>query len=161
VLKIADGVAYINHDLDDAIRAGLIEERQIPTIVTRRLGDRHSARINTLVMDIIAQSDATSAEATIRISDEIREAADALRDFLYDQVYTPLNAREDTLRAQHVVREIFAYYVEHPEALPETWLPIREGETVERRAADFVAAMTDRYAIDLYEQLFVPHHWSA
>lgn len=158
VVKISDGIAYINHDLDDAIRAGLVAPDEIPPEVVDVLGPSHAKRIDTLVGDVIARSDASARPGAIRISDPVRDAANVLRDFLYARVYTPLNEDANTARAQHIVRALFARFAADPGQLPAEFR--REGDPPERQAADFVASMTDRYAIDLYEQLFVPHHWS-
>lgn len=153
VLKIADGVAYLNHDLDDSLRAGIISQRDIPDDVIRILGARHSERINTLVTDIIDQSDASSPAGSIAMSAIIREAADVLRDFLYTQVYDPINARPETRRAQDIVRTHFEYFMAHPHEMPGTYVVAIDNEPLERRVADFVASMTDRFATDLYSRL--------
>jgi dGTPase len=160
VVKIADGVAYINHDLDDALRAGLLREADVPSDVTAVLGSSHADRINSLVCDIVDQSCQDAAIPAIRMSDDIRIAADSLREFLFDRVYTPLNNRPDTLRAQHVVRAIFLHMVDDPERMPPEYRSPKRGDSVLRQAADFVASMTDRYAVELYQRLFVPRYWS-
>ena len=138
VVRIADAIAYINHDLDDALRAGLIDPTDVPRSLLSELGASHANRINRLVCDVIEQSDTESPPGRIGLSPDARAAADHLRDFLFERVYTPINEQPDTRRAQHIVRALFAHY-----------------------AADWVASMTDRYAIDLFERLFVPRHWSA
>ncbi|HWV23438.1 MAG TPA: deoxyguanosinetriphosphate triphosphohydrolase [Thermomicrobiales bacterium] len=153
VLKIADGVAYLNHDLDDSLHAGLITQSDIPDDVIRILGARHSERINTLVTDIIEQSDTASPEGVITMSSTIREAADVLRDFLYTRVYDPINARPQTIHAQDIVRTHFEYFMTHPENMPEAYVVAIDNESLERHVADFVASMTDRFAIDLYNRL--------
>ncbi len=159
VVKLADGIAYINHDLDDAIRAGLLAVTDVPEIVLTRLGDTHASRIDTLVRDVIDQSAVETIPGAIAISPEVRAAADTLRDFLFDRIYTPLNARPNTLRAQHIVRALFTHYAGHPDDLPRDERPPTRHDSPERQAADFVASMTDRYAIELYERLFVPQDW--
>jgi dGTPase len=159
VVRIADGIAYINHDLDDAVRACLITHEDIPEDILEMLGTRHAQRINTLVTDVIAQSDASSVPGRIRLSDETLRAADALREFLFHQVYTPLNEEANTHRAQHIVRALYAHFVADPDQLPAEFQP-RDSEEVPRRVADYVASMTDRFAIELYEEVFVPQHWS-
>jgi dGTPase len=159
VVRISDGIAYINHDLDDAVRAGLIAMEDVPRDVLNTLGATHAQRINTLVSDVIAHSDAGVSPGSIAISPETQQAADALREFLFRRVYTPLNEDANTQRAQHIVRALFAHFVEDPERLPAEYRP-GSPEGAPRRAADFVASMTDRYAIELYEQVFVPQHWS-
>lgn len=160
IVKLSDGLAYINHDLDDALRAGLVVEGDVPPLVHEVLGTRHATRIDTLVRDVVAHSDTGTAPGAVRISDGVRAAADALRDFLFNRVYTPLNQRPDTRRAQHVVRALFAHYVAAPEQIPAGLRPPASDDPVERQVADFIAAMTDRYAVELFEQLYVPKFWS-
>ncbi|MDF3037940.1 MAG: deoxyguanosinetriphosphate triphosphohydrolase-like protein [Thermomicrobiales bacterium] len=159
VIRIADGIAYINHDLDDAIRAGLIAMKDVPKDVLDALGPTHGSRINNLVTDVIAHSDTSAPTATIAISPPIQSAADDLREFLFARVYTPLNEDANTHRAQHIVRALYAHFHEDPERLPAEYRPCGDQEAP-RRVADFVASMTDRYAIECYERIFVPHHWS-
>ena len=160
VVKLADGVAYINHDLDDACRAGLVQEDEIPPPVLEVLGRSHAERINTLVVDLVATSEVATSPGAIAVSAPIRAAADALREFLYERVYTPLNADANTRRAQNIVRTLYSYYLEDPCRLPPEARPWLAADRPERVAADWVAAMTDRYAIDLYERLFVPQNWN-
>jgi dGTPase len=159
VVRIADGIAYINHDLDDAVRAGLIATDEAPRTAIEILGATHSRRIDTLVNDVIANSDAAIVPGSVGMSTETRQAADSLREFLFSRVYTPLNEDANTRRAQHIVRALFAHFVANPDRLPAEPHPDL-AEDVPRRVADYVASMTDRYAIELYEQVFVPQHWS-
>lgn len=159
VVRIADGIAYINHDLDDAVRATLITLDDVPREVLVVLGTHHSQRINTLVADAIARSETTIVPGSIRLSEETLQAANTLREFLFRQVYTPLNEDANTHRAQHIVRALFTHFVEDPDHLPAEFQP-RRSEDVPRRVADYVASMTDRFAIELYEDVFVPQHWS-
>lgn len=156
VVKIADGVAYMNHDLDDAIRSGIITEEDIPKDVLRILGTRHSDRINTLVVDIIERSDATTPEGTIAMSDDIRAIADVLRDFLYTHVYDPINRKPETHHAQDIVRTHYEFFLEHPYEMPGIYVVAQDNDPVERRVADFVASMTDRFATELYQRLHIP-----
>jgi len=160
VVKIADGVAYINHDLDDAIRAGLLHNDHVPPIARERLGASHAARINTLVCDIIDHSQTATRPGRIAMSDRVREAADALRDTLFDRVYTPLNRRPDTLRAQHVVRALFGHYAADPSLMPPDAVPTLDGDPPPRQVADYIASMTDRYAVERFQSIFVPRAWS-
>lgn len=156
VLKIADGVAYMNHDLDDAIRAGIINQSDVPDRVIKELGARHSERIDTLVADIIEQSDATTTDGPVTMSSGTRAAADVLRDFLYERVYDPINAKAETHHAQDIVRTHFHYFLEHPDEMPDQYVVAGDNEPIERRVADFVASMTDRFAAELYERLHAP-----
>ena len=159
VVRIADGIAYINHDLDDAVRAGLLATADVPRDVVATLGATHSRRIDTLVNDVIAHSETALVPGAIAMSSPTRQAADALREFLFVRVYTPLNEDANTQRAQHIVRALYTYFLADPDRLPAELLP-RTGDETPRRVADFIASMTDRYAIELYEQVFVPQHWS-
>lgn len=159
VVKLADGIAYINHDLDDAIRAGLLDVADLPASVLATLGASHAARIDTLVRDVIAHSEVGTVPGSITVSAPVREAADSLRDVLFDRVYSPLNAEPNTLRARHIVRALFTHFANHPDELPLEERPPNRTDSPQRQVADFVASMTDRYAIDLYERLFVPQDW--
>jgi dGTPase len=152
VVKISDSIAYMNHDLDDAIQAGIIPENEIPEIVITRLGDSHASRINTLVEDVIANSDSDLAPGTIAMSQEMRSVADELRGFLFERVYDPLNRLPETVHAQHVVRTLYTWYQDNPGALPE---PVAD-DPLDRQIADRIASMTDRFAMDVAERLFEP-----
>jgi dGTPase len=152
VVKISDGIAYMNHDLDDAIQAGIISPGDIPSIVITRLGDSHASRINALVEDVIAHSDTRKAPGSIVMSSDLRDVADELRGFLFERVYDPLNKLPETLHAQRVVRSLYTWYQDHPDMLPVS----PDGESADRLIADRIASMTDRFAIDLAERLFEP-----
>ncbi len=160
VVRVSDAIAYINHDLDDAVRGGLVAAAEVPALVLDVLGSTHARRINTLVCDVIEHSDVDGLPGAIRVSQPVRGAADALRDFLFERVYTPLNAEPNTHRAQHIVLALFAHFAANSDRLPTEYRPPGRDDLPERQAADYVASMTDRYAIDLYEQLWVPQHWS-
>ncbi|MGH2557732.1 MAG: deoxyguanosinetriphosphate triphosphohydrolase [Thermomicrobiales bacterium] len=159
VVKISDGIAYINHDLDDSIRAGLIRESDVPRSVHNVLGTTHAQRIDTLVRDVVGHSSATNDTQGIQMSAGVQHAANELRRFLFRSVYNPLNERPDTLRAQHVVRALCAHFLEDPTRLPEEFRSTDE-TSPERGVADYVASMTDRFALDLFQRLFVPQFWS-
>jgi dGTPase len=160
VVKIADGVAYINHDLDDSLRAGLVAESELPPVILEVLGRTHGERINTLVCDIIERSATGTIPASIVMSPPVQSGANALRRFLFDRVYTPLNQREDTIRAQNVVRELGTYFLANPDRIPVEYGSSTRADPPERRVADYVASMTDRFAVELFERLFVPRYWS-
>jgi dGTPase len=156
VIKMVDSIAYMNHDLDDAIRAGILSPADLPAHVNVALGDSHAARINTLIIDLIDTSRVEDDAPEIRLSDEGRSAANELRGFLFERVYDPINQLEQTKQAGEIVKRLFTWYLDHPEEIPETihHLP---GESPERRVADAVASMTDRYAIELSERIAPPH----
>jgi dGTPase len=166
IVKISDGIAYINHDLDDAIRGRRIQREQIPADVINILGSSHSRRINTLVCDIIATSagvldDYTSGEQVILMSDEIQNGANILRDFLFKEVYGPINQERSTCQAQRVVQVLFEDAVKRPDSIPEEFARGLANEPVQRVAADYVAGMTDRYALRRFEDLYIPRFWSS
>jgi dGTPase len=160
VVKIADGIAYINHDFDDAVRGGMLAEHDLPDVVTARLGRRHAERINTLVTDVVTESRKSleysfTGDQVITLSPAIREATDIMRDFLFDRVYAPINALPSTIHAEHVVESLFLHYVTHPTELPTIIAPALQGESMERRVADTISGMTDRYALQCYEAMFM------
>jgi dGTPase len=152
VIKVVDSVAYMNHDLDDAIRAGMLTPSDIPRRVNEGLGTTHASRIDTLIVDLIANSDPARELAPIALSDERRTIANELRHFLFERVYDPINQLDQTRRAGQIVRDLFAWFSEHPEQIPAT-IPQVGDEPPERRAADAVATMTDRYALDLHQRI--------
>ena len=156
VCKIADIVAYINHDIDDAIRAGIITEGDLPASTTTVLGHSHSERINTMVCDIIEQSwavrgDNNIASPAITMSPRVLEATNTLREFLFEKVYNLRSAQEETERAREIVRRLYNYFNVHEDKLPAEY---RMGsDEAERRVVDYIAGMTDQYALRLTEEL--------
>ncbi len=160
VIRLADAIAYINHDLDDAIRAGIVSAVDLPAAVTSVLGYRHSERIDRLVVDVVESSDTSSIPGHITMSPDALAAANALRGFLFDRVYMPLNDTDNMRRAQRVVEMLCEYYVTHFDELPPEY---RQREVVDgdvRVVADYVASMTDRFAVEQFERIWVPQHWS-
>lgn len=156
VLKIADGVAYLNHDLDDAIRAGEIDDSHVPADVLEVLGDRHSIRIDTMVTDIVNTSDSWNEPGTVSMSTEILAASNSLRNFLYERVYDPINRRPETARVEGIVTMLFEHFLKHPDLIPESISVAARDDTIERQVTDYIASMTDRFAVELFERLFVP-----
>jgi dGTPase len=154
VARFADRIAYVNHDVDDAIRAGILGPEELPLGVTAVLGATHGRRINTLVTDLVSQSE--DAEE-IHLSEPVLSALGELRDFLFDRVYLREEARVEQEKAVALVRSLFAYYLEHSEAVPAEYLA-GPGD-LPTRVADHIAGMTDRYALRTYEQLFLPRGW--
>jgi dGTPase len=157
VVRLADAVAYINHDWDDAVRAGIVANEELPPLVVERLGASHAQRIDTLVTDIIASSDIDDSEPNVRMSAEGLAAANQMRAFLFERVYYPLNRTPNTVKAQGVIAALCAYYLEHFDRMPQEYRK-RDGDPPDRLVADYVASMTDRYAIDRYRALFVPKY---
>ncbi len=160
VMRISDAVAYINHDLDDALRAGMIHASQIPKEVVETLGESHAKRIDTLVTNIVANSNVNDPPGEIRMEPHILEAANTLRRFLFDSVYRPLNASDNTQKARQVVEMLCGYYDLHFQALPEEYRSLAGNDPESRIIADYVASMTDRFAVETFERLYVPQYWS-
>jgi dGTPase len=160
IVKIADGIAYINHDLDDSLRANLISDSEIPSEVIEVLGHSHADRINTLVCDIVLQSETESFPGDIRMSSSIQSTANVLRGFLFENVYNPLNERPDTIRAQHVLSALFEHFCNNIEELPLEYRSAHGNDSPQRLAIDYIASMTDRFAVELYQRLFVPRYWA-
>lgn len=158
VLRLADAVAYMNHDWDDAVRAGIVSSIELPRSVVTALGDSHARRIDTLVNDIIGSSNVESSEPTVRMSAETLAAANEMRAFLFERVYYPLNRTPNTIKAQGVIAALCAHYLAHLDQMPPEYRQ-RDGDPPERLVTDYVASMTDRYAIDRYHELFVPKYW--
>ena len=156
VVKLSDGIAYINTDVDDAIRAGAIAARDLPRQAVEVLGNSRSERINTLVCDVIESS---SERTRVAMSDSVLEATDTLREFLFQNVYTSPDVKREADRARHVVTELFRHFRGTPSALPDEYQQDPRSEGIDRRVADYIAGMSDSFAIHLYEDTFVPKMW--
>jgi dGTPase len=154
VVRISDIIAYVNHDIDDGIRAGLLREKDIPARIRKTLGATGGDRIDRMVRDVITETLACGYEA-IAMTPEIYEALEELRRFMFENLYLIPAVRSEFEKAQKLLVALFEYVLEHPEG----YLDVERDEPIERLAVDFVAGMTDRYAINLYEQLFVPRPW--
>ena len=157
IVKFADRIAYINHDIDDAVRAGILSESDIPEKLHKILGANHSARINTMVMSVVR---ASAGKNTIAMEAEIKAATDELREFLFENVYYNAHVLSEEERAMGLIVRLFEYFVKHPEKMPSNYRVLCEEEPTERIVADFISGMTDRHAINVYEDLFIPSTWS-
>ena len=155
-VRRADQIAYVNHDIDDAVRAGILTDADLPRDLTDLLGHTHSARINTLVCDAIA----TSREAgTVMLSPKVDKALKDLRAFLFDRVYRNPIAKGEEQKAMDLLGRLFEYYIARPEAIPADFHPQLSFEGLERTVCDYIAGMTDKYAVDKYEEIFIPMGW--
>jgi dGTPase len=158
VVRIADIIAYINHDIDDAIRGGVISQKDIPDRCLNRLGDTHSKRINTMVNDIVTET-LLVEDGKLHLTEEVLSAILELRDFLWDRIYENEMVHADFHKAAKILKELYQYFMDHS----DTFLFLIEKEalydSLERCVCDFLAGMTDRYAFNLYEKLFLPHPW--
>jgi dGTPase len=161
IVRIADIVAYVNHDLDDAMRAGLFSEQDVPTEIRRTLGGERTERFRSLVRDVIRGSDVDGG-GHIQMSAEGHGALLALRDFLYARVYENPVVHDEFVKAQRILRDLWSWCLEDPARLALRFLVVpRDGETVERAVTDWLSGMTDRFAIATWEALYVPRPWDA
>ena len=155
-VRRSDQIAYVNHDIDDAIRAGILTADDIPREFLDLLGHTHSARINTLVCDAIA----TSREAgTLMLSPPVDKALKDLRSFMFDRVYRNPIAKGEEQKVSDLIGRLFEYYIARPEALPADFHPQLSFEGIERTVCDYIAGMTDNYAVDKFEEIFIPMGW--
>ena len=157
IVKFADRIAYINHDIDDACRAGILSKEEIPKDLRAILGETHSVRINSMVSSIIR---ASTDKPTVAMEPEIQDATDRLRAFMFDAVYTNSVAKAQDGRAKELLAQLFYHFVKYPEEMPEFYQSNIESDGVERCVCDFISGMTDRYAIETYKELFIPRVWS-
>lgn len=157
VVRIADKIAYLSADIDDALRGGVIYPLDIPAGVVQELGSTHSQRINTLVTDIINES---QEKPDILQSPAKQEAMAELREFMFASVYLNPVAKGEEGKAQEMIRRLFDYYIARLEKLPEEFQEICEREGKERAVCDYIAGMTDAYAIEQYLDLFIPKSWA-
>ena len=156
IVRWADRYAYVNHDIDDAIRAGILSNTDIPKSISRTLGQNHSQRINTLVCDTIT----ASREANeICLSPQVEKALNDLREFMFEHVYRNPVAKGQERKARGMLQRMYEYYYNHPEALPDDFQPQLSFDGMERTVCDYIAGMTDNYAVDKYTELFIPSGW--
>ena len=156
IVRRADQIAYVNHDIDDAVRAGILTNEDIPRSIAKILGSTHSDRINTLVCDTIN----TSREAgEILLSPQVEKALADLRAFMFERVYRNPVAKGEEVKAKDMLRRLYEYYYNHPEAIPEDFQPQLSFDGMERTVCDYIAGMTDNYAVDKYTELFIPAGW--
>ncbi len=157
IVQIADKIAYINHDIDDAIRGGILLEEDLPKACTDILGNCTRDRLNTIIHDVIANSEGKN---DIICSYEIKQAMTRLRSFLFDTVYTNPVAKGEEGKAKRMLQELFQFYNAHPEMLAEEYVMlIQEGEDREQIVCDYIAGMTDNYAVLKFQEAFEPSGW--
>ncbi len=156
IVRRADQMAYVNHDIDDAIRAGVLTADDLPKDIVKVLGKTHTQRINTLVCDAIV----TSREAgTMMLSDPVERALSDLRAFMFERVYRNPVVKAEETKAKAMLKRMYEYYYEHPEMIPADFQPQLSFEGTERIVCDYIAGMTDNYAVDKYTELFIPSGW--
>ena len=155
VVRYADKIAYMNHDIDDAIRAGVLSDEEIPWNVRCNLGRTKSERITALIAALVE-----SSGAEIRMDDAHQKHYDELRAFLFEAVYTNPEAKGEESKAKEVIRQLYGYFAQRVDRLPPEYREIAAGAGIHRAVCDYISGMSDRYCISLYQNLFVPRSWS-
>lgn len=159
IVRLADKIAYINHDIDDAIRGHIIREEEIPRAFTDILGHSSRERLNTIIHDIIINSEGTG---DVIMSEKIEHAMFEMRKYMFKSVYTNPVAKGEEIKAESMIAWLFEYYVNNLERMPEEFLSMiqEKGETVTRVVCDYIAGMTDRFAVAKFKELNIPRSWS-
>lgn len=157
VVSLADRIAYVNHDIDDAVRAGLLSNDILPKSCIEAIGATHGERINTLVLDILQTS---SGKNHVEMSGEISSEFEKLRQFLFDNLYYDSAAKAEEGKAEGVIERLYYHYLKHVSELPPEFTKYIDEDGPDRIAADYIACMTDRYAVRDYTRLFVPADWA-
>lgn len=154
VVRLADTIAYINHDIEDSIRAGVLHADQLPIDCVDVLGDTKTKRITSLIASVIAHGC-----ETIDFEPDIRKAHDDLRSFMFRTVYTNPAAKNEEGKAELLIRKLYSYFKENSKLLPRLYQDIAEESDIDRAVCDYISGMSDEYAVDLYTELFVPKFW--
>lgn len=158
IVRVSDLIAYVNHDLDDALRAEVIREADIPSKIKKTLGSGHAKRIGIMVKDLIYSSRETDLDE-IRLSENISETAYLLRDFLYERVYESPKIHDEFKKAKKILKDLYEYYLEHTEEVFRD-IPAEKKVSKNRMVCDFIAGMTDSFALMTYEKIFLPQQWT-
>ncbi|MCR4686493.1 MAG: deoxyguanosinetriphosphate triphosphohydrolase [Lachnospiraceae bacterium] len=157
VVRLADKIAYIHHDTDDAIRAGILKEEEIPAELRKILGNRPTERLDTFIHDIITNS---MGKNDICMSETVGKAMLDMRKFMFEHVYQNKKAKSEEGRAEMLITTLYEYFLEHTDEMPDEFIMLLEkGEDPRRVVCDYIACMTDRFAISKYEELFIPKTW--
>ena len=156
IVRISDRIAYINHDIDDAMRAGILTNSDIPRHISEILGNTHRERINTLVNDMITCSMGSNQ---LRMRPEVSRAMDDLREFMFERVYRNPVAKSEETKAREIIQQLYCYYEKNPNKLPADFQPQLDFEGIQRVICDYIAGMTDKYAVSKFSELFIPTAW--
>ena len=160
VVRVADIIAYVNHDLDDALRAGVIDEDRLPASIIRLVGNTNSQRIGTMVKDFVYATLKEGGGRRLAMSPQILTAINGLRTFLYENVYETRKVHNDFIKAEKIIRELYDYFLTHDLPWEREEYYYDQEISKHRQVCDFIAGMTDRYALDLYTDIFLPKPWS-
>ena len=154
IVKLADKIAYINHDIDDAVRAGVMCEEDIPLEIRKALGFKKSARINTMVLNVVENS-----VDDIVFSPEVKQPFDELHAFMFEKVYTNPVCKGEETKAMDIIIRLYDYFLNNPDRIPKAYHYIIDSEGVHRAVADYIAGMSDRYLLAVYKNIFIPDSW--
>ena len=154
IVRLADTIAYINHDIEDSIRAGILKASELPSTCVRALGNTKTKRITPLIASVIEHG-----PFEIDFAPEIRKAHDDLKKFMFEKVYTNPAAKQEETKAELLVKKLYAYYIENSKKLPDEYRHIMYESDADRAVCDYISGMSDEYAVDLYTDLFVPKFW--
>ena len=156
-VNVADRIAYINHDLNDAVRAGILQLSDVPADVVKVLGSTSRERINTAVSSVYANS---VGKPHVELGEEVLQASEKLRAFMFERVYLTKYARGEEVKAERMISAMYEYFIKQPQELPETYIKLMEKYPAERVVCDYLSSMTDRYAVYMFNKLFVPGGWT-
>lgn len=154
IVKLADRIAYINHDIDDAIRGGVISEKSLPAYCVKVLGETKSRRINTLVLSAI-----NNTKDEIELDPDVQAAFDDLHQFMFDMVYTNPVCKSEEGKAVSMIQSLYRFFCDNPDELPNEYIKIAWREGAERAACDYIAGMTDGFAVKVFSDYFIPGSW--
>ena len=155
VVRFCDRIAYVNHDLDDALRADILKPKDIPVEIREHIGDRNSVRINTILTDLIENSQ----HGQIAMSAEMQTLFDTFHKFMFDAVYYNPKAKGEESKVYGIISGLYEYYAAHPDMLPDDYRIIAFTEGLERAVCDYVSGMTDMYAMHQYSEIYIPAAW--
>jgi dGTPase len=156
IVRFADRIAYINHDIEDAIRGGVISQKELPAASLSILGNTSSERINNMIVNIIENS---LDKDNISMSEDFREATDSLRSFLFQNVYVGSSAKAEEGKAENMIRQLYRQLVQTPRLLPDEYYSMIDRDGIHRVVCDYVAGMTDRYAVKVFQSIYIPASW--
>ncbi len=156
-VNIADRIAYINHDLNDAIRAGILKLEDIPSELRKVLGSTSSMRINIAVTSVYRNS---VGKPYVEMEDDVREASEKLRAFMFENVYLTEYSRREEEKAERMIFALYDYFIKYPENLPQSYLKIMDKYSAEQVVCDYISSMTDRYAVYVFNKIYVPRGWT-
>lgn len=156
IVRLADRIAYINHDIEDAIRGNVISQADLPSCCLKILGNTSSERINNMIVNIIENS---IHRDVVCMNDEFREATETLRSFMFQKVYVGSSAKAEEGKAENMIRQLYRQFIQTPKLLPEEDYSMIEKEGIHRVVCDYIAGMTDRYAVKVFHSIFIPSSW--